>query len=296
MGWIQLNRYKIKVYGKKGKFSIKGMPSDDVAFLHNLLTNDIKGLKYGQFNYNLRLTGSGEPVSDFFVYREDDFFILDTNLSPEAVIQEFSRLKLSLNVSFELLSYEHIFLFGKTAEIVTKSFPENFQFIRQDDIYVAKNPVRYGIDGIDLFGNLSEVKKILPEEEKLTEMQAEDLRIRNCIPKIGKELKKGFHPLEANILYAFSFEKGCYVGQEAIARVHFRGRPPRTLVLFESSTFLSEEEKVFENEKPVGVITSVTSDKKVGLGYILRNSFQEDKVLRAETDSVRIIKQCAEQF
>ncbi len=296
MGWIQLNRYKIKVYGKKGKFSIKGMPSDEVAFLHNLLTNDIKGLKYGQFNYNLRLTGNGEPISDFFVYREKDFFVLDTDLNPKAIIHEFNKLKLSLDVSFEVMSYEHLFVFGETTKVIPQKPSENFQFIKYGDTYVAKNPVRYGVDGIDLFGNLPDIKSILPEEDRLTEKQAENLRIRNCIPKTGKELKKGFHPLEANIPYAFSFEKGCYVGQEAVARVYFRGRPPRTLALFEVKGTVRENEKILKKGKPVGVITSVSFDGKLCLGYVLRNLFREKEEFFTETGTVKIIQQERHKF
>ncbi len=294
MGWIQLNRYKIKVYGEKG--SIKNIPSDEVAFLHNLLTNDIKNLKAGQFNYNLRLTGTGEPVADFFVYREKDFFILDTNINPEILIQELNRLKLSLKVFFEELDYKHIFVFGETIKKLVEEIPEKFHFTKQNNLYFGRNPVRYGLDGIDIFGNLSQLKSSLLEEDRLTEEQAEKLRITNCIPKIGKELRKGFHPLETNILYAFSFNKGCYVGQEAIARVYFRGRTPRTLALFETEGKVKEGEKILKNNKPVGTVTSVSPDGKLCLGYILRSLFKEKEKFSTETGYVKIIRQCEHQF
>lgn len=84
-----------------------------------------------------------------------------------------------------------------------------------------------------MFGNVEEFIKELPEEAKVFKDEFEEERIRNYVPKIHKELRGGFSPLEAGVLsYAISLNKGCYVGQETMARVYFRGRTPRTLVKF----------------------------------------------------------------
>ncbi|SNZ06561.1 hypothetical protein SAMN06265182_0719 [Persephonella hydrogeniphila] len=274
MYWAELKRHKIKVYGKESSL-----------FLHNLLTNDIKGLKPYQFNYNLRLTGNGEPLEDFFVYREEDFFIVDTEKDPEELLTEFKKLKLSLKVNFERLDYRHIFVFGE------ETVPP-FSFVKKDNTYKAGNPLRFGVKGVDIFDkNLK-----TPKGKKLTEKDLEDVRIKNCIPKIGKELRKGFHPLEANILHAFSFEKGCYVGQEAIARVYFRGRTPRTLVSFKIEGDVQENEKIITDGKLIGTVTSVSPDKKHGLGYILRNFAEENKEFNTENGKIIILKECLFKF
>jgi folate-binding protein YgfZ len=273
MYWTELKRSKIKVYGKESS-----------VFLHNLLTNDIKGLKPYSFNYNLRLKANGEPVEDFFVYREEDFFIIDTERDPDELINELEKLKLSLKVSFEKLDYRHFFVFEQ-------KLPP-FVFKKTDGFYTAGNPVRFGINGSDVFGrNIPAL-----EGKSLTEKELEDIRIKHCIPKTGKELKKGFHPLEANVLYAFSFEKGCYVGQEAIARVYFRGKTPRTLVSFELRGEAVENGRIFLDGKPVGIVTSISSDKKYGLGYVLRSIVGSKNELDTENGKIFILKECLFKF
>ena len=301
MIWAEIKRFKIKVYGEKSKIKLKNISdTDDILFLHNLLTNDIKGLKKGHFNYNLRLTGSGEPVQDFFVYHDEDFFILDTEENPEELVSELSRLKLSLKVYFEPLKYRHLIIFGEEAQNFIEDMgfeiPEDFSFMKKENMYVAKNPLRIGKGTYEIFGDIENVIKKLKQSEKIDEKTIEELRIKNCIPKIGKELRKGFHPLEANILHAFSFEKGCYVGQEAIARVYFRGRPPRTLVLFKANGNLNENEKILLNGKTIGIVTSLTPDRNYGLGYVLRNFAEENREFETENGKIVILKECLFKF
>ncbi|WP_459775593.1 CAF17-like 4Fe-4S cluster assembly/insertion protein YgfZ [Aquifex pyrophilus] len=296
MKWCELKRSKIKVYGKPVKTLMKGLtaPEEHTHFLHGLLTNDIKSLKPYTFNYNLWLKQNGNPVADFFVYKIEDYYILDTEEDPEFVINEFNRLKLSLKVYFENLSeYEHIFLWGEDSEdFVRKTFCcelSDYEVKKLgEEVYIAKNPVRIKKKGFDLFGKLEEIKDKLPKEMKVGEEELERERIRNCVPRIHKELREGFSPLEAGVLpYAISLNKGCYVGQEAIARVYFRGRTPRVLTKFSVVSPVKEEEKIIEGNKPIGLITSVSPDGDIALGYILRTKLEPGKIYETEGGKVR---------
>jgi len=299
MKWILLNRAKIKVYGKKGKVLPKGFLEEHISFLQSTLTNDIASLKNGKFNYNLWLTGNGQPIEDFFVFKDGDSFILDTEASPEEVITQFTKIKLSLQVFFEDLTEEmkHIFLFGEESKnFVEKMFervPESFSFFKKGDVYVAKNPLRIGEDGFDIFGEIDELIEELKGYREINYEEFEDLRIENCIPRIRKELREGFHPLEANIeKFAFSFTKGCYVGQEAIARVYFRGRTPRVLSKFEIEGEVKENDEIFSDNKKIGTITSVNSKKTKALGYILRTKAEQEKEFKTKNGIVRFINEC----
>ncbi|MDQ7039130.1 MAG: folate-binding protein, partial [Aquificota bacterium] len=80
MRWIILKRSKVRVYGKPLKMMMKGMTAQEehTHFLHSLLTNNVKNLREGDFNYNLWLKPNGQPVGDFFVYRVGDHFLLDS--------------------------------------------------------------------------------------------------------------------------------------------------------------------------------------------------------------------------
>jgi len=299
MKWINLNRGKIKVYGKKGKVLPKGFVEEHISFLQSTLTNDIVALKDGEFNYNLWLTGNGQPKEEFYVYKEEDSFILDTDAEPEKIIKEFTKLKLSLQVFFENLteSFSHIYIFGKESENFIKELfnhvPEKFKFSKKDNIYIVNNPIRIGETGFDIFGQLEDILNKLPEDKRIDVDEFEDIRIKNCVPKIHKELKEGFHPLEANIGdYAFSFTKGCYIGQEAIARVYFRGRTPRTLAKFSIQGNVKEGDEIFDEDKKIGVITSVSAKSDNALGYILRAKAEENKEFKTKEGKVVVAGQC----
>ncbi len=302
MKWIKLKRSKIKVFGKPAKMLMKGMtaPEEHTHFLHSLLTNNVKALEEGSFNYNLWLRPNGQPVADFFVYRFKDHFLLDTEKPAGEVIEEFEKLKLSLKVFFEDITPRtgHLFIFGEgSAEFIKDAFGvslENFRFVQQEGLLIGKNPLRVGEEGYDVIGDTGSVEERLSEEIKATEEELEDLRIRNRVPRIGKELREGFSPLEAGVLdYAIDMNKGCYVGQEAIARVYFRGRTPRLLAKMSVSGDVSEGSKLYEGSKSVGLVTSVSPLSNVALGYVLRSSYGEGKELTAEGGKVRLEKGCS---
>ena len=301
MKWIRLKRSKVKVFGKPAKTLMKGMtaPEEHTHFLHSLLTNNVKALKPGTFNYNLWLRQNGQPVADFFVYRIGDYYLLDTEKPASEVIEEFEKLKLSLKVYFEDLtrSTEHIFVFGEgSSEFVKDAFGvvlEDYEVKEIECVLVAKNPLRLREEGYDLMGDLSGLADRLLKDMEIDEVEFEDLRIERCVPRIGKELREGFSPLEAGVLsYAIDMNKGCYVGQEAIARVYFRGRTPRILVKLKLEGDVKEGSKLYEVNKAVGLVTSVSSDGKKALGYTLRNIYEKGRELTADGGKAYLGESC----
>ncbi|WP_297886925.1 folate-binding protein [Sulfurihydrogenibium sp.] len=295
MNWIVLKRSKILVKGKKSKLNLKGIQEEHKAFLHNLLTNDINNLADKKFNYNFMLDSKGSPLLDFFVYNDENKFIIDTDQNPNELIEKFNKLKLSLQVFFEILDYKHLYIFGDDSKKILSNLglptPEKFSFEKTDKFYIANNPLRLGVSGFDLFGNIDEIVEKLDKNLQINENDFEDLRIKNCIPKIGKELKENILPLETNIWkYAISLNKGCYVGQEAIARVYYRGKPPRVMAKFSFSKNVKEGEKITFDEKPVGTITSITKDGHEGIGFILRSKVWEGK----DYNGIILLKTCEE--
>ena len=168
---------------------------------------------------------------------------------------------------------------------------EKFSFAKNNGYYIANNPLRLGMNGYDIFGDIESVLNLLNPKDEISQQDFEDLRIKNCIPKVKKELKENILPLETNIWkYAISLNKGCYVGQEAIARVYYRGKPPRVMAKFLINKNIKEEDKIVFEGKNIGIITSITSDGKTGLGFILRVKAQEGK----DYDGIILEKVCEE--
>ncbi|MCS7262548.1 MAG: folate-binding protein [Aquificaceae bacterium] len=293
MKWVELKRSKVRVYGKAGRVLPKGMAEEHTAFLHNLLTNDIKGMKENTLTYNLWLKQNGFPLGEFFVYKLEGEYLLDTPLETEFVLQEFNRLRLSMRVYFEPLQVRHLFLFGEGAGHFVRSLfgveLEEGEVKRSGPNLIARNSLRLGEEGYDLIGEGIS----LPEEDRLTEQEYEDIRVERMVPKLGKELREGFSPLEACLLErAISLNKGCYVGQEAIARVHYRGRLPRVLALFEGRD-LAEGERLRAEDKDIGLITSVSALRPLALGYILRAKAEEGAEFTTDRHNrARLLRLC----
>jgi aminomethyltransferase len=120
------------------------------------------------------------------------------------------------------------------------------------------------VPGFDLLGSVDELREarnsLLRVGAILAESDAyETARVETGTPRFGSDITPENFPAEAGILErAVSFSKGCYPGQETVARMHYRGHPNRTLHrLVVEGSFPTPDTPIFQNEKQVGRITSV---------------------------------------
>jgi len=295
MRFIKFKRSKVFVKGEKLKVKLKGVIGnrEDTAFLNGILTNDILNLKEGSFNYNLMLKQNGTPVEDFFVFNMGEGYILDFDCPAQKILEIFNKLKLSMRVTFEDVtdSYNHYFVWGEDSEEFIKKLagavPEEGTFILKDGIIIARNSLRLRDTGFDIIGNIEENSI---EGEKATYEEFEDIRIKRRIPAIHKELREGFSPLEAGIeKYAISFTKGCYTGQEAIARVHYRGRLPRKLVLFRTEGKVREDDDILKDGDKVGTVTSVSPLSPLAMGYVNVKALEDSTEFATENGRLFVL-------
>ena len=110
----------------------------------------------------------------------------------------------------------------------------------------------------------------------------ETARIEAGVPRFGSDFTPENFPAEAGILErAVSFEKGCYPGQETVARMHYRGHPNKMLHRFviEGSP-PAPDTPIFQNEKQVGKITSIAplpvNGETLVLGYLSRSADEQE--------------------
>ncbi|MCA9954494.1 MAG: folate-binding protein YgfZ [Ardenticatenaceae bacterium] len=96
------------------------------------------------------------------------------------------------------------------------------------------------------------------------------LRIEAGLPRFGRELSQEYIPLEANLWGDVSFNKGCYIGQEIIARMESRGKLAKKLVKLTADAPLEAGSELQANGKNAGTVTStaVGPHGTIGLGYV----------------------------
>jgi folate-binding protein YgfZ len=120
-------------------------------------------------------------------------------------------------------------------------------------------------------------------EPTVSQEELELLRIRAGTPAWGKEIDDRVLPAEAGLTErAVSFTKGCYPGQEPIARLHYRGHANRGLRVLRLPELPAPETELSYEGKSVGRITSAapTGDGAVALAYV-RREVPEDAELAA---------------
>jgi folate-binding protein YgfZ len=131
-----------------------------------------------------------------------------------------------------------------------------------------------------------EVLDARPPGEDATEEEVERWRIESRIPSWGRELDETILPAEAGLEDThISFSKGCYPGQEPIARQHYRGKVNRRLRVLEIDGGAKAGDELVLGEKTVGRITS-TADG-VALGYV-RTEVPDDADLSAGTGHAKM--------
>lgn len=237
------------------------------SFLHGQLTNHILDLKNEAANYNLLLNLKGKVQADLYVYQSHNkVYIAFACDLKETLMDHLQKLALLSQVSFQRLENYKLFHILNKKDDLKKILSKALFCIRTD---------RLQQEGYDL---LISSEEELSNFHLLSDDDWEKLRVRNGVPKMGVDFSSENLPQEARLDKALHFDKGCYLGQEIIARLHYRGHVNRILVAFAIDSVLSEDDRqIFNNnQEQVGMVTSYVFDegKIFGLGYIPYKIFE----------------------
>ena len=254
--------------GKRPRGFVGVVGPDAASYLQRMLSNDVEALGPDESCEALLLTAKGRIVAPMTVYRRgaDDFLLLTEPDLAERLRATLTRGRFAAKVAVEL--EEHA-----SALVVGRETPAGG--IANRELGVAAYEV---------------IDEELPAWREIADDELELLRIRAATPRYGRELDDRVLPAEAGLdARAIDFEKGCYPGQEPIARQHYRGRVNRTLRVLElEGEELPEYDAELELEsKVIGRVTSATrdGDSVVALGYV-RAEVPRDAALRLGTRSV----------
>lgn len=110
------------------------------------------------------------------------------------------------------------------------------------------------------------------------------LRIRAGRPGVGRELSQEYIPLEAGLWDEVSFNKGCYTGQEIIARMESRGKLAKAMVQLELGQMVNSPAPLYVDGKSIGTLTSsveTPNGERVGIGFVKLDFAEPNQVLTA---------------
>jgi folate-binding protein YgfZ len=258
---------------ERGKLALTGPEAKE--FLQGQVSNDIEGLEPGRGCYAAFLTHKGKMLGDMRVLDAGDELLLDCErVALQELFNMIRRFKLGRAVELHKRTLESalVSLIGPAARQVAGAddLPEAEHAHRAGELGGA--PVRLivtdlGIDVLCAAGDRDRVTAALVGARAVPapESAAEIRRVEMGRPRYGLDLDTGVIPQEAGLNErAVSFTKGCYVGQETVARLHYRGKPNRHLRGLRLSGPAATGDVLHAGEREVGRLGSVVVSPALG--------------------------------
>jgi tRNA-modifying protein YgfZ len=253
---------------ERGKLALTG--GEAKAFLQGQVTNDIERLEPGQGCYAAFLTHKGKMLGDMRVLDLGDELLLDTErVALQELFNMIRRFKLGRDVELHKRTVELglLSLVGPDARriagatsagLAPREHANRRAQVGGIDVILVATDV--GIDVFCAAGDATAVRAALEAAGAVpaSEQAAEVVRVEHGRPRYGIELNDGVIPQEAGLNErAVSFTKGCYVGQETVARLFYRGKPNRHLRGLKLSGPGSKGDPLRLGEKEVGRLGTV---------------------------------------
>lgn len=253
---------------------------DAASYLQAMVSNDVEALGPGEACDALLLTPKARVIAPMIVFRRkaDDFLLLAKDGLGERIRSTLVRSRFAAKCEIELEEHRSVLVVGVEGP--------NGTVTNRD----------YGVPAYEIIDGEAEA----PDTEYADPEDFARLRIRAKTPVFGNEIDDRVLPAEAGLTErAVDFEKGCYPGQEPIARQHYRGRVNRSLRVLQIEGVGAElpprDGELVLDGKPVGRITSSVREETtleersppvLALGYV-RTEVPDDAVLAWQGHIVR---------
>jgi folate-binding protein YgfZ len=258
---------------ERGKLRARG--ADAAEYLQGQLTNDIEALDRETGCYAALLDRKGHMQADMRVLRLDngDLWLDAEQHAISTVERHLLMYSVGRDVEIEDVSGEWsiVSVIGPAASQVAGTPPASREhaqrFYERDGVEILAVGTDLGLDLIVRAERSRELRELLVRSgaAEVIEAAAEILRVESGRPRFGHEMTSATIPQEAGIdERAVSFTKGCYIGQETVARLHHRGRPNRHLRGLRLDAPVEDGEAIALGEREVGTVGTAVLSPALG--------------------------------
>lgn len=272
-GEYRAARERAGVFDASARPILRLVGEDRVTFLQGMVTNDVVGLATGATTYVAMLTAKGAMVADGRVWKREKDLLIDVEPGHFAKVKEFlEKYLISEDAELQDASGEWAVL-SVVGPAAKDAVPEGVEVSPQPmlgaiDVLVPRETLQQTFEAIVSRGATPIGFEAL-----------EILRVEAGVPRYGADMEDSTIPLEANLERAIHYNKGCYIGQEVIARATFRGHMNRKLTgLVLDGEAPPSKTELRVGEKKIGWVTTVVRspahEKPIALGYVHRNHLE----------------------
>jgi folate-binding protein YgfZ len=258
---------------ERGKLALIG--GEAASFLQGQVTNDVEALRPGHGCYAAFLTPKGKMLGDIRVLETGAGLLLDTErVALQPLFNMIRRFSIGYDVELHKRTVERglLSLIGPDAATVVRDDELPQVEHAHVPVTVAGIPARairtdVGVDLLCDAEHTEALRSALQEAGVLgvSEAAVEILRVERGDPRYGVDLDDTVIPQEAGLnARAVSFTKGCYVGQETVARLYYRGKPNRHLRGLRLSGPAESGYEVELDGRTVGRVSSVVDSPDLG--------------------------------
>ena len=278
---------------ERGKLALTGAQAKEL--LSGQVTNDIEALSPGAGCYAALLTNKGKMVADLRVLDTDDELWLDTErVALQALFDTLRRGAVGWDAELHKRTLQQALLSlvgpqagqAAGAELGPEHANRHAQLGGADVVLVATD---MGVDIVCAAEDAERVRAAL-DVPVVPEAAAEVLRVESGRPRYGLDLDDATIPQEAGLNErAVSFTKGCYVGQETVARLFYKGKPNRHLRGLRLSAPVPTGTALVLGEREVGRVgSSVVSPRfgPIGLAIVRREASVGDELSAGDARAV----------
>ncbi len=251
---------------ERGKLALTG--PDAVEFLNGQVTNELADLQPGEGRYAAFLTHKGKMLGDLRILATDDELLLDTErVALQALFDMIRRFKVGYDVELHKRTLETglVSLIGPASRAIAEgAFHARNPLPTHEHEHAQMGAVRMiATDvGIDVLCDAAATTGVMDVLAKtgavpISDEVAEIVRVERGTPRYGIDLDESTIPQEAGLNErAVSFTKGCYVGQETVARLFYKGKPNRVLRGLRLSEPVPAGAELLLGDRVVGTLTS----------------------------------------
>jgi folate-binding protein YgfZ len=275
----------------RGRILISG--TEAVMFLNGLITNDMKTLTANSWMPAVFPNVQGRLLAAARIIHRSDGFLIDTEAATrDTVVKLLERFTLAGDFRLADLSQETALLSiqgAKASEIMGVIFGETVADLARDAVASVDwqgkqvtiiRATHTAEDGFDLFVDVKEEESLRDSFIKAGAQPIGDdvlktLHIEAGIARYGVDMDESNVVTETNLDDAVSFTKGCYIGQEIIARIKYRGHVAKKLtgLILQSEVNVGGAAKIISvDDKEIGRVSSSAFsprlNRAIALGYV----------------------------